>query len=106
MCGWDDARVRDTVSRLHQPAKMSELEYSAQRTAVHPELLEPPAEEELDYIERNRASWERWAPARIAAGRKAWQTDELLWGLWGTPESELRLLDGFDSRERIIAVRA
>jgi SAM-dependent methyltransferase len=102
MCGWDDASVRDTVSRLHQPAKMSELEYTAQRTAVHPDLLEPPPEEELDYIERNRASWEQWAPARIAAGRKAWQTDELLWGLWGTPESELRLLDGFDSREDAI----
>jgi SAM-dependent methyltransferase len=26
----------------------------------------------------------------------------LLWGLWGTPESELRLLDGFDSHEDAI----
>jgi SAM-dependent methyltransferase len=81
---------------------MSELEYGAQRTAVHPELLRRPAGEQLDYIERNRAAWERWAPARIAAGRKAWQTDELLWGLWRTRESELRLLDGFDSCEDAI----
>ena len=84
MCGWDDARVRGTVSMLHQPAKISELDYSAYGTAIHPELLEPPAEEEFEYIERNKAAWERWAPAHIAAGRKAWQTDELLWGLWGT----------------------
>ena len=62
MCGWDDARVRDTVSRLHQPAKISELDYGAHGTAIHPELLEPPAEEEFDYIERNKAAWERWAP--------------------------------------------
>jgi SAM-dependent methyltransferase len=90
------------VSRLHQSAKISELDYSAHGTAIDPELLVSRAEEEFEYIERNKAAWERWAPAHIAAGQKAWQTDELLWGLWGTPESELRLLNGFDSREDAI----
>ena len=87
---------------MHQPAKLSELDYDPDATAIHPELLELPAEAEVQYIQRNKAAWERWAPTHIAAGRKAWQTDELLWGLWGTPESELRLLDGFESREDAI----
>jgi SAM-dependent methyltransferase len=48
-----------------------------------------------DYIERNRHAWEQWATSHIAAGRRAWQTDELTWGIWSTPESELGLLAGF-----------
>jgi SAM-dependent methyltransferase len=46
----------------------------------------------IDYIERNRAAWEEWAPRHLAAGRKAWQEDELRWGVWSIPESRLRLL--------------
>jgi SAM-dependent methyltransferase len=60
------------------------------------------AQTELDYIDRNKAAWDRWAPGQIAAGRKAWQADELRWGLWGKRESELRLLDGFGARENVI----
>ena len=90
------------MSRLHQSAKIGELEYDADGTAIHPELRELPAEARLEYIERNKAAWERWAPSHIAAGRKAWQADELLWGLWGMRESEVRLLDGFESREDAI----
>jgi SAM-dependent methyltransferase len=48
---------------------------------------------ESEYLERNRAAWERWAPTYIAAGRTAWQDAELRWGIWGTPESKLHLLD-------------
>jgi SAM-dependent methyltransferase len=81
---------------------MRELDYDPHGAAIHPELLELPAEARLEYIERNRAAWERWAPARIAAGRRAWQAEELLWGLWGTRESELSLLEGFESREDAI----
>ncbi len=56
----------------------------------------------LDYVERNRAAWEQLASVHIAAGRKAWEENELRWGLWGKPESELRLLDGFRSGEDAI----
>jgi SAM-dependent methyltransferase len=45
-----------------------------------------------DYIERNRAAWERWALEHAVAGRKAWTEGELRWGLWGVPESELALI--------------
>ena len=46
---------------------------------------------EVDYIERNRAAWERWAPGYRIAGRKAWE-EPLCWGIWGIPESEAQLL--------------
>jgi SAM-dependent methyltransferase len=58
--------------------------------------------EEIDYVERNKAVWEQLAPAYIVAGRKAWQTEELRWGLWGKRESELGILEGFDSGEDAI----
>jgi SAM-dependent methyltransferase len=47
----------------------------------------------LDYLERNRAAWERWAPRYAPGARKAWESDELRWGIWEIPESDLRLLD-------------
>jgi SAM-dependent methyltransferase len=47
---------------------------------------------EPDYLERNRAAWERWAPHYRAAGRRAWAEDELRWGMWGVLESDLGLL--------------
>lgn len=45
-----------------------------------------------DYVERNRAAWDRWAINYIATGRKAWTDSELRWGIWGIAESELALL--------------
>lgn len=56
------------------------------------DLLRPDIDD-LDYLERNRTAWERWAPGYAAAGRKAWQ-EQLRWGMWGIPESEARLLEG------------
>ena len=49
---------------------------------------------DLDYIARNQAAWERWAPGHFAAGRKTWEEDELRWGMWGVRETEAQLLDG------------
>jgi SAM-dependent methyltransferase len=45
-----------------------------------------------DYVEKNRAAWDRWALHYTATGRKAWSDKELRWGIWGIPESELGLL--------------
>jgi SAM-dependent methyltransferase len=50
----------------------------------------------LDYIARNRAAWERWAPGYEAAGRKAWR-EPLGWGIWRIPEAEIRLLENVKS---------
>lgn len=45
-----------------------------------------------DYLERNREVWGRWSATSAATGAKAWRTEELLWGIWNTPESRLGLL--------------
>jgi SAM-dependent methyltransferase len=45
-----------------------------------------------EYLERNQAAWRRWAGASAGTGARAWRTDELRWGLWNTPESQLHLL--------------
>jgi SAM-dependent methyltransferase len=55
-----------------------------------------------DYIERNRGAWERWWPGYVESGREAWAADELRWGIWGIPESELRLLDGLEAGADVI----
>ena len=47
-----------------------------------------------DSITRNRAHWEADAPRWADAGRRRWARTEPAWGIWGIPESELRLLDG------------
>ena len=49
-----------------------------------------------DYVERNRAAWDRWALDHVAAGRKAWTDSELRWGIWGIAESELGLVAGLE----------
>ena len=45
-----------------------------------------------DYLDRNRDAWNLWAHDTLATGRKAWLDQELRWGLWDTPESNLHLL--------------
>jgi len=67
---------------------------------IHADLRELPDRD--DYLERNRTAWDRWSKSHIVDGRRAWQSDELRWGLWGTRESELGLLAGFDSGEDVI----
>ncbi len=57
---------------------------------------------ERDYIERNRALWQRWAPAYESVGRDGWKEKELRWGIWGVPESELRLLAGLEPGAEVI----
>lgn len=57
---------------------------------------------EPDYIERNRAAWEHWAPGHLAAGRKAWEEVDIRLGIWDMPESELRLLAGIEPGHDVI----
>jgi SAM-dependent methyltransferase len=55
-----------------------------------------------DYVERNRAAWDRWALDYIATGRRAWTSSELRWGIWGISESELSLLAPFPAGSDVI----
>jgi SAM-dependent methyltransferase len=45
-----------------------------------------------DHVARNREAWDHWAPDWVARGERHWAADEITWGIWGVPETELRLL--------------
>ncbi len=45
-----------------------------------------------DHVAVNRAAWDLDAPNWVESGRRAWATGEPTWGIWGVPETELKLL--------------
>jgi SAM-dependent methyltransferase len=47
-----------------------------------------------EHVRANRAAWDGYAAEYVAAGERAWATQpgEETWGIYGVPESELRLL--------------
>ena len=55
-----------------------------------------------EYVEKNRAAWDRWALHYTATGHKAWTEAELRWGIWGVAESELGLLKGLGSGADVV----
>jgi SAM-dependent methyltransferase len=66
------------------------------------ELLNAAPEEHSDYVQQNRAAWDRWARDHAVGARRAWLDKELRWGLWDTPESELKLVEGLPSGADVI----
>jgi SAM-dependent methyltransferase len=44
------------------------------------------------HVVTNREFWTGEAPLYVAAGRRNWADPEPSWGIWGVPESEVRLL--------------
>ena len=67
-----------------------------------PELERPKPEVQPDYVARNRSAWERRASDSARHGRAAWSTQELEWGLWSLPESELQLLAGLETPSDVV----
>jgi SAM-dependent methyltransferase len=45
-----------------------------------------------DHVARNRAQWDHWAHEYEQPGRRNWASSEPSWGLWGVPESQVRML--------------
>jgi SAM-dependent methyltransferase len=45
-----------------------------------------------DYVLTNRRSWDAEAEDWIEKGRESWAREEIAWGIWQVPESELGLL--------------
>lgn len=45
-----------------------------------------------DHVAGNRAFWDNEAANYVAAGERNWATDEVSWGIFSVPESQLRLL--------------
>jgi len=44
-----------------------------------------------EHVRRNRAMWDDWAKRFVAAGERAWKENQPSWGIWGVPESEVRM---------------
>jgi len=45
-----------------------------------------------DHVAINRGVWTRWNEQYDAKAAEAWAKDEIDWGIWALPESELRVL--------------
>jgi SAM-dependent methyltransferase len=45
-----------------------------------------------DHEERNRAMWSGYAPEWVEPAERAWAAEEIEWGVWDVPESELGVL--------------
>ena len=55
-----------------------------------------------EHVARNRAYWDGQAEQYARSGERFWAQQEPTWGIWGVPESELRLLpDDLDGRDVI-----
>jgi SAM-dependent methyltransferase len=52
----------------------------------------PDHPDSTDYVAENRAYWTDQAPAYVAPARRNWAAGEISWGIWGVPESEVRVL--------------
>lgn len=56
-----------------------------------------------DHVAVNREYWDEYAPRWVAPGERAWSSESPSWGIWGIPETELRLLptsmEGMDAVE-------
>lgn len=45
-----------------------------------------------EHVAANREYWDGMAADWVAAGERAWASDDPTWGIWGLPESDLGLL--------------
>jgi SAM-dependent methyltransferase len=54
-----------------------------------------------EYAVRNRAYWDACAPEWVDAAVRNWAAAEPTWGIWGTPEEHLRLLEDVAGRDVI-----
>lgn len=55
-----------------------------------------------EYVRRNRAAWDGWAPDYEAAGRRHWASHDPDWGVFGLPEADLHVMpdvEGLDTIE-------
>jgi SAM-dependent methyltransferase len=54
-----------------------------------------------EHARRNRAAWDADAANWVSLGERAWAEAEPSWGIWGIPESELRVLPDVDGKDVI-----
>jgi SAM-dependent methyltransferase len=54
-----------------------------------------------EYTVRNRDYWDACAPEWVSAGVRHWAAPVPTWGIWDTPEEQLRLLEGAAGKDVI-----
>ena len=55
-----------------------------------------------DHVARNRAYWDEInAPLYAAPGRRSWARDDITWGIFGVPETDLRALPDVEGKDVI-----
>jgi SAM-dependent methyltransferase len=52
-------------------------------------------------IERNRAAWSEWAAEYVENAEHSWGQDEITWGIWRVPETELQALPDLAGKDVI-----
>jgi hypothetical protein len=50
-----------------------------------------------NHVLLNRAGWDADADNWVEPGHKAWSSDEITWGAWSVPESDLHVLPDVDA---------
>ncbi len=50
----------------------------------------------MSHVERNREVWTKAAAEYVGAGERSWAADEITWGIYAVPESELGALAGVE----------
>jgi len=45
-----------------------------------------------EHVRRNRVAWDAWASEYVRPGETAWASQNPTWGIWGVPESDLKML--------------
>jgi SAM-dependent methyltransferase len=70
--------------------------------ADHPDPQAGDAEVLAEHVAENRRYWDAMADQWVASGERSWASDDITWGMWEIPDSELGLLpDRFDDVDAI-----
>jgi SAM-dependent methyltransferase len=52
-----------------------------------------------EHEERNRSAWGGFAAEYVEAAERNWAADDITWGIWDAPESELRVLPEVEEKD-------
>jgi SAM-dependent methyltransferase len=52
-----------------------------------------------EHVQRNKAEWAVWAAEYVDAAERNWAQDEITWGIWDAPESELAVLPELEGKD-------
>ena len=95
--------ARHFADRHFSPARAQIASGELERPLDYRQAMPDPNPDALPaHVAANREAWDRYAADYAESGRRSWASAEPRWGIWGVPESELRLLpDALDGKDVI-----